>query len=184
MGCGSGLQAIQLALNGAAHVDAIDPDPQAVPNTIANAYRNRVGNIVTATVADLYPWTADEPYDVVVANLIQRPVHPDQLLSTHRPLDFWGRGLLDHLMVRLPEILADDGVAYVVQLSIVGMQRTLELLAEAAFASRVVDFAFVELDGDNREQIAEVESLSDAYHLRLGRLEVVVAYLIEIRRPR
>lgn len=183
VGCGSGLQAIQLALNRAAHVDAIDPDPRAVPNTIANAYRNGVGDIVSATVADLYPWNADEPYDVVVANLIQRPVHPDQLVATHRPLDFWGRGLLDHLMVRLPEILAAGGVAYVVQLSVVGMQRTLDLLAEGGLHSGVVDVGFVELDGDNREQIAEVEALSDAYHLRLGRLEVMVAYLLEIRRP-
>jgi hypothetical protein len=36
----------------------------------------------------------------------------------------------------------------------------------------------------NREQIARVEQLSDAWHLELGEADVIAAYLLELtRRP-
>ena len=47
VGSGSGLLAIQLALNGAEHVHAIDIQRQAVANTLANAFRNGVADRVT-----------------------------------------------------------------------------------------------------------------------------------------
>ena len=42
VGCGTGLLGIQLALNGAAHVLAVDIDQRAVANTLGNAFRNDV----------------------------------------------------------------------------------------------------------------------------------------------
>ena len=71
------------------------------------------------------------------------------------------------------------------QLSIIGQRRTAELLDQAGFASRVVDFAFFEFNelfSDKEEQIQRVEQLSDAYHLKLGDQNVIVAYLIEVTR--
>ena len=47
VGCGTGLLTVQLALNGAAHVHAIDIDERAVENTLANAFRNGVADRVT-----------------------------------------------------------------------------------------------------------------------------------------
>jgi hypothetical protein len=49
----------------------------------------------------------------------------------------------------------------------------------------VVDFGFFEftdLFADKREQIARVEELSDAYHLKFGDTDVIVAYLLEVTR--
>jgi hypothetical protein len=49
----------------------------------------------------------------------------------------------------------------------------------------VVDFAFFEfheLFRDRQEQIQRVEQLSDAYHLAVGDENVMVAYLLEVRR--
>jgi len=185
IGCGTGLLTVQLARNGAAHVHGIDIDPAAVKNTMANAFRNGVADRVSAAVQDLYPWVPEERYDVIVASLYQTPVDPFEPVVSHRPLDYWGRGLVDHLLRMLPEALADDGTAYVMQLSIIGERRTTQLLDRLGYQARVVDFGlfeFTELFNDARDQIARVEDLSDAYHLRSGEMDVMAAYLLEITR--
>ena len=186
VGCGSGLLTVQLAKNGAEHVHAIDLDERAVANTLTNAFRNGVADRVTAASVDLFPWVPEEPYDLIVASLFQTPVDPFEQVTTHRPLDYWGRNLIDHMIGKLPEALAPDGVAYLMQLSIIGQRRTQELLEEHGYVARVLDFAFFEfhdLFRDKRDQIERVEQLSDAYHLTLGEQEVMVAYLLEVRRP-
>ena len=118
VGCGTGIQTVQLALNGAAHVRAIDVDRRAVANTLTNAFRNGVADRVSATGVDLYPWVPEERYEVIVASLYETPVDPFQQVAGHRPVDYWGRGLLDQLIRKLPQALAPEGVAYVVQLSV------------------------------------------------------------------
>ncbi len=185
IGSGSGLLTVQLARNGAAHVHAIDIDQTSVKNTLTNAFRNGVADRVSAAAQDLYPWVPEERYDVIVASLYQTPVDPFEQVTTHRPLDYWGRNLLDHLIRLLPEALADDGTAYMMQLSVIGRRRTAELLDGLGYQARVVDFSFFEfseLFNDKREQIARVEEHSDAYHLRFGSTDVMVAYLLEITR--
>jgi S-methylmethionine-dependent homocysteine/selenocysteine methylase/SAM-dependent methyltransferase len=185
IGCGTGLQTVQLARNGAAHVHAIDIDESAIANTLTNAFRNGVADRVTAAVQDLYPWVPEERYDLIVASLYQLPVDPFEQVVTHRPLDYWGRNMLDHLIRLLPSALADDGTAYVMQLSIIGERRTVQLLEELGYQSRVVDFAFFEMAEtfeEKHEQIMRVEASSDAYHLDVGGREMMVAYLLEITR--
>jgi S-methylmethionine-dependent homocysteine/selenocysteine methylase/SAM-dependent methyltransferase len=186
IGCGTGLLAIELARNGADHVHAIDIDRRAVANTLSNAFRNGVSDRITGEAIDLYPWVPKDRYDIVVASLYQMPVDPYDQPSGHRPLDFWGRNLLDHLITLLPKLLSDDGVAYVMQLSILGQERTAELLAEGGFQARVADFdffAFHSLFEQRKDQIERVEELSDAYHLRFRDEDVMVAYLLEVTRP-
>jgi S-methylmethionine-dependent homocysteine/selenocysteine methylase len=183
VGCGSGLLAVQLALNGATHVHAIDIQRQAVANTIANAFRNGVSERVTGEEVDLFGYAPEDRYDVVVASLYQVPVDPFER-ATHRPLDYWGRNLLDHLLGLLPRLLAEGGVAYVMQLSILSQVRTAELLDQAGLVGRVVDyglFAATSVFAEHAEQIQRVEQLSDAYHFALGDQMVLVAYLIEVR---
>ncbi len=186
VGCGTGLLTVQLARNGAAHVHAIDIDESAVKNTLTNAFRNGVADRVSAAAQDLYPWVPEERYDVIVASLYQTPVDPfEQATTSHRPLDYWGRNLIDHLIHLLPEALADDGTAYIMQLSIIGERRTAELLDRHGFRARVVDFSFFEFSDlfrSKSEQILRVEELSDAYHLTIGESAVMVAYLLEITR--
>ena len=185
IGCGTGLLSVQLARNGAAHVHGIDINSTAIKNTLTNAFRNGVADRVSAAVQDLYPWVPEERYDVIVASLYQTPVDPFEPVVSHRPLDYWGRSLIDHLFRMLPEALADDGIAYVMQLSIIGERRTTQLLERLGYQARVVDFGlfeFTELFSDARDQIARVEELSDAYHLKLGGTDVMAAYLLEITR--
>jgi S-methylmethionine-dependent homocysteine/selenocysteine methylase/SAM-dependent methyltransferase len=187
VGCGSGILTVQLALNGAAHVHALDVDRNAVANTLANAFRNGVSERVSGEVVDLYDWEPDRAFDVVVASLYQLPVDPFSEPTGHRPLDYWGRTLLDHFLRLLPRLLAPDGKAYVMQLSIVGQLATERLLEAAGLEARVVDFSFFPfgpLFVGSAEQIARVEQLSDAYHIAVGGEDVMVAYLLEVWRAR
>ncbi len=185
VGCGSGLLSVQLALNGAEHVHAVDIQREAVANTLANAFRNGVADCVTGAEVDLYMVEPAERYDVVVASLYQMPVDPFERFTTHRPPDYWGRNLVDHLIGLLPRLLADDGVALVMQLSILSQVTTAELLEREGLTARVVDFGFfpfTPLFEENRRQIEHVEALSEAHHLRFGTEDVMVAYLLEISR--
>jgi ribosomal protein L11 methyltransferase len=68
-GCGSGILAIAAAKLGAAHVDAVDLDPQAVETTRANALANGVS--LNPMPPDALP-AAD--YDIVVSNILAQPL--------------------------------------------------------------------------------------------------------------
>ena len=185
VGCGCGILAVQLALNGAEGVHAIDIDRDAVANTLANAFRNGVADRITGETMNFYHWAPRERFDLVVASLYQMPVDPYEEPTGHRPLDYWGRNLIDHFVRLLPNVLTPDGVAYLMQLSIIGHTQTDALLAEQGLVARVLDYSFFPFDElflQNREQIERVERLSDAYHLRVAGENVMVAYLLEITR--
>ena len=187
VGCGSGLLTVQLALNEAQHVHAVDIQREAVANTLANAFRNGVAERVSGSVIDLYMLEPEQRYDVVVASVYQMPVDPFEQFTGHRPLDYWGRNLVDHLIGLLPRLLEEEGVAYVMQLSILSQLQTGELLRETGLSARVVDFGFfpfTEAFERHRLQIERVEELSDAYHLGLDEPGTMVAYLLEVGRER
>ena len=101
----------------------------------------------------------------------------------HQPPDFWGRSAVDHVIRLLPQALADDGVAYVLQISLLSQERTAELVRRRGLRARVVDFAFLPItDGlrHSAEQVALVERMSDAHHLEVCGDDVLVGYLLEI----
>ena len=178
-GCGTGILTVQLALNGAAHVHAIDIDERAVDNTLANAFRNGVSHQVSAAAADLLPWVPEERYEVIVASLQQQPADPFQQTSTHRPVDYWGRILLDQLLGKL-------------RAGARARRRRLRASTSRCCRARrptgcwrapgspptVVDvglFPFPpELEGA-RTQIRRVEELCDAYHVQLGGHDAMAA---------
>jgi ribosomal protein L11 methyltransferase len=68
-GCGSGILAVAAAKLGAARVDGVDVDPQAVETTLANARANNVR--VNAMLADAL---AGGRYDLVLANILAQPL--------------------------------------------------------------------------------------------------------------
>lgn len=68
-GCGSGILAIAAAKLGAAAVDAVDVDPQALKATAENALANRVA------VRALAPEALERrAFDIVVANILAQPL--------------------------------------------------------------------------------------------------------------
>ena len=70
-GCGSGILAIAAALKGAAHVDCVDNDPQALEATAANAGRNGVAGAIRGF--DPESFTA-QGADIVLANILAGPL--------------------------------------------------------------------------------------------------------------
>jgi ribosomal protein L11 methyltransferase len=68
-GCGSGILAIAAAKLGAARIDAVDIDPQAVQTALANARVNRV-----ELRAALPEALAPAVYDIVVSNILAQPL--------------------------------------------------------------------------------------------------------------
>jgi ribosomal protein L11 methyltransferase len=68
-GCGSGILAIAAAKLGAAQVDGVDVDPQAVETTLANARANGVR--MNAMLPDAL---AGGRYDLVLANILAQPL--------------------------------------------------------------------------------------------------------------
>jgi ribosomal protein L11 methyltransferase len=68
-GCGSGILAIAAAKLGAAHVDAVDLDPEALETARANALANGVA--LNPMLPDTLP-AAD--YDIVVSNILAQPL--------------------------------------------------------------------------------------------------------------
>jgi ribosomal protein L11 methyltransferase len=69
-GCGSGILAIAAAKLGAAHVDGVDVDPQAVETATANARAN--GIELRAGLPEALPPAA--AYDIVVSNILAQPL--------------------------------------------------------------------------------------------------------------
>lgn len=70
-GCGSGILAIAAAKLGAAHVSAVDIDPQALIATRDNAERNGVAHLITPQlVAD----ASLAPADILLANILAGPL--------------------------------------------------------------------------------------------------------------
>jgi ribosomal protein L11 methyltransferase len=68
-GCGSGILAIAAGKLGAAQIDAVDTDPQAIIATRENAQRNDVA--LRALLPHELP---DGAYDIVVANILANPL--------------------------------------------------------------------------------------------------------------
>ncbi|MDC0934798.1 homocysteine S-methyltransferase family protein [Pirellulales bacterium] len=190
VGCGAGILAVQLALNGAQRVTAVDVQKAAVANTLTNAFRNGVADRVQGEVVDLYAMDAMDPgskYDLVVASLYQMPTDPHGELGGHRPVDYWGRNLLDHLIVLLPRLLEDDGVAYLMQISLLSQVQTAQILHQAGLEARVIDFNlhnFGPVFLENMKQIERVEDCSDAHHFQFRDEHVMAMYLLEVRRQR
>lgn len=70
-GCGSGILAIAAALLGAAHVLAVDIDPQALVVTRANAERNGVAGRIDTGLPDL---AEGARCDLLLANILLEPL--------------------------------------------------------------------------------------------------------------
>ena len=100
---GAASQTVQLALNGATHVHAIDIDGRAVAQHAGQRVPQRRGRSRDRRAVDLYPWVPEERYEVIVASLQQKPIDPFQHAAHAPPGRLLGARLLDQLLLKLPE---------------------------------------------------------------------------------
>jgi ribosomal protein L11 methyltransferase len=100
-GCGSGILAIAAAKLGAARVDGVDVDPQAVETAAANALANGVE--LGAALPDALP---DALYDIVVSNILAQPLIVLAPLLAARTDHAGGIALAGILMSQAAEVAA------------------------------------------------------------------------------
>lgn len=83
-GCGSGILGIAAALKGAARIDAVDNDPQALESTRDNAGRNGISSRVSVFLPEEFSETGA---DIVMANILAGPLVElsQDLLNILRP---------------------------------------------------------------------------------------------------
>ena len=125
---GSGALAIRAARR--AEVTAVDVSHRAVATIRLNALLN--GVTVRAVRGDLLDAVPGERFDAIVSNPPYVPA-PTDVLPTRGPERAWdagrdGRALLDRICERSPEHLSPGGVLLVVHSSLLGYERTAELL--------------------------------------------------------
>jgi release factor glutamine methyltransferase len=126
---GSGALAIRAA--GRAEVTAVDVSRRAVATIRLNARLNGVK--VRAVRGDLLDAVRGERFDAIVSNPPYVPAPSDEL-PARGPERAWdagrdGRALLDRICRQAPVHLRPGGVLLVVHSSLLGFQRTAELLA-------------------------------------------------------
>lgn len=73
-GTGSGILAIAALKLGAENATCLDIDVQAIEACLANALRNNVEKNLIAYLPDDTDWSADDKYDVVLANILASPL--------------------------------------------------------------------------------------------------------------
>jgi len=131
---GSGAIAVRAARR--ASVTAVDVSRRAVATIRLNALLNGVE--VRALRGDLFEPVAGERFDAIVSNPPYVPAPSDEL-PARGPERAWdagrdGRALLDRICRRAPEHLAPGGVLLVVHSSLLGYERTAELLTGGGLA--------------------------------------------------
>ncbi len=127
----SGSGAIAISAARRAEVTAVDVSRRAVATIRLNALLNRVK--VRAVRGDLLEAVAGERFDAIVSNPPYVPA-PSDGLPAGGPERAWdagrdGRALLDRICRHAPLHLRPGGVLLVVHSSLLGYERTAELLA-------------------------------------------------------
>jgi release factor glutamine methyltransferase len=130
---GSGALAVRAALGGAREVTAVDVSRRAVATIRLNAALNGVH--VRALRGDLLTAVGGERFDAIVSNPPYVPAARDELPARGRGRA-WdagrdGRALLDRICAQAPGQLRPGGVLLVVHSSLLGYERTAELLSDA-----------------------------------------------------
>jgi release factor glutamine methyltransferase len=135
---GSGHVAIDLALQGARRVTAVDLSRRAVLTCRLNARLNGVPLHVRR--GDLFAPVRGERFDLVVANAPYVPGTGPQARGAGRGWEGGpdGRTIVDRLCAHAPDHLRPGGAVLVVHSSVCGEAATLEALAAGGLEARVL----------------------------------------------
>jgi len=138
---GSGAIAVAAAGCGAGAVTAVDVSRRSAATVKINAWLNRVR--VRALRGDLFAAVPGERFDLVVSNPPYLPAE-DDALPAHGParaIDAGtdGRMLLDRICAEAPAHLRPGGAVLLVHSSIIGIERTVELLARGGLHADVLE---------------------------------------------
>jgi release factor glutamine methyltransferase len=112
MGCGVGVTAVVAALSGCDPVTALDINPAAVRNTVANARRHGVGDRIRAVCSNLFEaLDPDEKFDIIYWNspFVETPA--DTALKSFDDYALFDPGYSTHwaFLRAAPEHLTEQG---------------------------------------------------------------------------
>lgn len=134
LGCGSGIQAVNLALKKAVFVLAVDINEKALELTQLNA-RNNFLNQIKTLKSDLFE-SINEKFEVIVFN---PPYLPSSELK-FKELDggFKGRFLIDRFLERFSNYLESKGLVFLIQSSLNDFKLTENFLLENGFEFKAI----------------------------------------------
>ena len=161
VGCGCGVLAVQMALNGAELVEAIDIDPAAVANTLANGGLNGIGEQAHRNGGRPQGLASATPLRPRGREPLPAPRRPERRGAARAPTGLLGPRAARPVPAPAPR--DPDSARPCARPAAVDhrAERTAELLAELGLEARIVDFGFFPfgpLFSRNAEQIAVVES--------------------------
>ena len=135
VGCGSGIQSINLALKGASGIVAIDINEKAVANTSHNAKKLGFGKTITALQSDLFV-NVHGKFDIIVFN----PPYLESESLEERELDGGrkGREVLDRFLNDAGGHLTEHGKIYFLQSSLNGISETKARLKKLGLDAEIV----------------------------------------------
>ncbi|MCD6478592.1 MAG: methyltransferase [Candidatus Diapherotrites archaeon] len=135
MGCGCGIQAINLALQRA-DVLAADINERAVANTIENARRCGLSDKISTVQSDLFNAVENRKFDCIVFNPPYLPA--SRLKDASVEGGKYGYELLHKFLDKIPLHLKENGFCYFVQSSLDGELRTKRKLKKLGLGFEIV----------------------------------------------
>jgi len=116
MGCGSGIQAINLALKGARSVIAADINARALKDTEMNAARFGLSPRISAVRSDLFSALRGRKFDIIAFNPPYVPGDGIELRDVDGGKN--GREVIDRFLAEFAKHLNRDGECYLLQSSL------------------------------------------------------------------
>jgi len=135
IGTGTGLIALLMARK-ARFVLGVDVNPRAVELARKNALLNGITNI-EFRVSDLFENVSGK-FDVITFNAPYLPGEPEEPIDLAFVGGKTGREVIDRFISEVPKYLTKNGRVYLVQSSITGIERTLELFENVSLKAEVV----------------------------------------------
>ena len=135
MGCGCGIQALNLLNNGAQRVICVDISKKALATSEANCRLAGFAAQVETRKSDLFE-NVEEIADVIVFN----PPYVESEALEEKDLDggMKGREVLDRFLEQMPQHLDKKGVCYFLQTDINGYAETKKMLGKLGFSCEIV----------------------------------------------
>ncbi len=137
IGCGTGIQSIVLALQGAI-VLSVDKNPKALENTLHNAELAGVSDFIKTLKSDLFSNIPKETkFDIIVFN----PPYVASEGKTDIALDGGkqGKEVLHKFLDTFSDYLKKDGVCFFLQSSLNNFEETQEILKKKGFFVEILN---------------------------------------------
>ncbi|MBS3061532.1 MAG: methyltransferase [Candidatus Diapherotrites archaeon] len=135
LGCGTGIQGITMAKQGAKKITFGDINPNALENARINVLQNHVKTRVSFVQTDVFS-NVSESFDVIAFNPPYVPSDDIQWIETDGGKK--GRKILDRFLETVSDHLSPAGEVFFLQTSLNGTKKTEEILRKKGFRFEII----------------------------------------------